>query len=140
MSSEEKQGRESSPFYQMPARIGAMEDALISLGPLSLTLRQCFILVIGGCIIIDLWRLDLWNVFGPFGVIIRGIGIGMVILLTILDAFLQIANRSLESWLLVLYRYWQIPKIYLWHPVPRTPISPARASRTPQQANEQEEN
>ena len=57
MFSSEQQKSFERKTYRIPACLST-EDKLIVLGPLSLTLRQAFILTLFGCLTVDLWRVS----------------------------------------------------------------------------------
>ena len=80
-----------------------------------LTARQLLLLLIGCSLGYNLWlHLSMLVAFALLGQVLRsGIALvptGIVVAL----AFIAVADRPLEVWLLVLVRYWQRPQVYLW--------------------------
>lgn len=80
-----------------------------------LTARQLLLLLIGCSLGYNLWlHLGALETFALIGQLLR-------IAITLIPAgvaaalaLISIAGRPLEIWLLVLVRYWQRPKVYLW--------------------------
>jgi hypothetical protein len=114
MFSSEQQKSLERKTYRIPACLST-EDKLIVLGPLSLTLRQAFILTLFGCLTVDLWRVSaILPAWGGLGFIIRLLlaalpaGTGLVL------AFVSVSGRYLEVWGLVMIRYLIRPKHYRW--------------------------
>ena len=96
-----------------------VEDKLINIGPFSLTLRQGFVLVLGGCIAANIWRwLSVLDQFGSVGLIIRIGLISIPLLLALIVAIIRVADRHLEDWAMVLVRYYGLPKLYRWRHLP----------------------
>jgi hypothetical protein len=59
---------------------------------------------------------------------VRGIVAGLPSLLILPFGWVTIASRPLESWLLILLRYWMEPKLYTWQsPLLKTRHTTARA-------------
>lgn len=92
-----------------------VEDKLVSVGPVALTLRQAGILLLGGCVVFNLWKAtrDL-TMLGTVGIVIRVILVALPVLICLTFAFGRIAGRSYEAWLLIIWRYLRQPKIYVW--------------------------
>ncbi len=79
-----------------------IEDTII--GPL--TLKQFFLLIGGGLVIIFLWWLfELWFV------ILIG---GPIALVLIAAVFIKIDGRSLPRAFLAWFNYWTKPRFYIW--------------------------
>ena len=80
-----------------------------------LTARQLLLLLIGCSLGYNLWlHLGALETFALIGQVLR-------IAITLIPAgvaaalaLISIADRPLEVWLLVLVRYWQRPRVYLW--------------------------
>lgn len=105
-------------YYQIPTRLN-VEDKLITFGPLSLTLRQATVLVLGGCLATQMWRiLEIMMLLSTFGLIVRIVLTSLPVLITCIAAFVRIADRYCEDWAMVLWRYYRLPKVYVWRPVP----------------------
>jgi Na+-dependent transporters of the SNF family len=114
MRSSEEQTRPERSSYQLPARLST-EDKLIILGPLSLTLRQSFVLTLAGCLAVDIWRgSTILATWGGLGLVIRLLAAGIVGGIGLIWAFLAIADRYLEDWAIILLRYLNQPKQYRW--------------------------
>ena len=83
-----------------------------------LTARQLLLLLIGCSLGYNLWlHLGALEAFDLVGQVLR-IGLALVPagVATAL-ALISVADRPLEVWLLVLVRYWQRPRVYLWRSV-----------------------
>jgi len=80
-----------------------------------LTARQLLLLLIGCSLGYNLWlHLGVFVAFALPGQVLR---IGMALVpegIAVALAFIAVADRPLEVWLLVLVRYWQRPQVYLW--------------------------
>ncbi len=80
-----------------------------------LTAQQLLLLLIGCSLGYNLWlHLGALETFALIGQVLR-------IAITLIPAgvaaalaLISIADRPLEVWLLVLVRYWQRPRVYLW--------------------------
>jgi hypothetical protein len=80
-----------------------------------LTARQLLLLLIGCSLGYNLWlHLGALVAFALIGQVLR-------IAITLIPAgvaaalaLISVADRPLEVWLLVLVRYWQRPRVYLW--------------------------
>ncbi len=114
MFSPEEQKSFERKTYRIPACLST-EDKLIVLGPLSLTLRQAFILTLFGCLTVDLWRVSaIVPDWGGLGLIIRLLLAALPASAGLVLAFVSIWGRYLEVWALVLARYLIRPKRYRW--------------------------
>ena len=80
-----------------------------------LTARQLLLLLIGGSLGHNCWlHLGALEAVGLPGQIVRvALSLLPAVLLAAL-AMISIADRPLELWLLILVRYWQRPKMYVW--------------------------
>ena len=107
----------SSPLphrYLLSSKL-QVEDKIVLLGPLSLTLRQAVILSIGGSL-----SLHLWHVLSTL-VIVTVLRFGLSTLPALLAAIIALVplqGRSIESWVLIVFRYLLLPKRYCWQQVP----------------------
>ena|SRR5438105_3641018 len=83
-----------------------------------LTTRQFLLLLLGCCVGYNLWLHGaLFATLGFPGQIVRA-GIALVPAgIALAVAFISVAGRPLEIWFLVLVRYWQRPRVYLWRSV-----------------------
>ena len=103
--------------YQLPTKLYHVEDTLLSFGPIQLTLRQCVVLVLGGCGSLDIWQ----NLHGIIPAIIALGVAGIPLLIAVVVAGGRVADRYAEAWLLVLLEYLQCERVYLWRPTqPKT--------------------
>lgn len=95
-----------------------------------LTTRQFLLLLLGCSVGYNLWLHGaLFATFGLPGQIVRA-GIALLPAGSMLVvAFISIAGRPLEIWFLVLVRYWQRPRIYVWRSVRLQQQNVNRASR-----------
>jgi hypothetical protein len=139
MRSENQPQRSRRTFYEMPTRLN-MEDKLISLGPFSLTLRQGFVLVIGGCVAVNVWKwLDLPALDGTSGFILHVVVTCLPLLLALLVAFVSVTGRYPEAWALLLWRYWRSPKVYLWKRKKGMLVSPSWPRRKREQPRREQD-
>ena len=83
-----------------------------------LTTRQLLILLIGCSAGYDLWlQLHALGVSTVAGLVIR-VSIAVLPAAAALAlALVSVAGRPLEVWLLVLLRYWQQPRTYVWRSI-----------------------
>ena len=83
-----------------------------------LTTRQFLLLLLGCSVGYNLWlHAAFFAAFGFAGQIVR-VGIALVPAgIVVAVAFISVAGRPLEIWLLALVRYWQRPRLYLWRSV-----------------------
>ncbi len=104
-------------MYQFPAHLDA-PDQLMTLGPFHLTLRQSVVLLVGGSLASNLWRMgeDLMSL-PSVGFAIRLTLTILPLLVTVLWAFLRLADRYLESWTLLILHYLLLPKHYRWQTI-----------------------
>ena len=106
-------------FHQVPTHIGTPEPVL-SMGPLTLSARQFLLLLLGGALSYHSWQLlGVWTT--PAGALPRlvlallpAVGAGAL-------AFVRLADRPLEHWLLCLLRFWTMSRLLLWRSVRRSP-------------------
>ena len=80
-----------------------------------LTARQLLILLIGCSASYDVW-LQL-HALSPHHTLLLVLRLSIAVLPTAAAAALaliSVASRPLEVWLLVLFRYWQQPRTYVW--------------------------
>ena len=83
-----------------------------------LTARQLLILLVGGSASYDLWlQLHALNPHTVLGLIVRLCLAVLPLALAAALALISLASRPLEVWLLVLFRYWQQPRDYVWRSV-----------------------
>ncbi len=80
-----------------------------------LTARQLLILLIGCSASYDVWlQLHALNPHHVLLLILRVSIAGLPTAAAAALALILVASRPLEVWLLVLFRYWQQPRVYLW--------------------------
>jgi PrgI family protein len=80
-----------------------------------LTARQLLLLLIGCSLGYNLWlHLGVLEALALPGQVLRIVLALVPVGLAAALALISIADRPLEVWLLVLLRYWQRPRIYLW--------------------------
>jgi hypothetical protein len=94
-----------------------------------LTARQLLLLLIGCSLGYNLWlHLGVLDTLALPGQLLR-IALALVpAVCAAILALISIADRPLEVWFLVLVRYWQRPRIYVWRSL--------RMSEHPQQRSE----
>jgi hypothetical protein len=137
------------PYYQLQTKLYHVEDTLVSFSSLSLTLRQCFVLILGGCGSIQVWRmLEGSLLLGQMPLLVRLIVASVPCILAMLIAMVRIADRYGEDWALVLLQYVLCPRVYLWRPHAPSVVQPSgkrhvkrqRRSRPDDQDDEQMSN
>jgi hypothetical protein len=112
MESETKRRR-----YQIQTKLYHVEDVLVSWGPIRLTLRQCFVLILGGCGSTNLWpMLDGLAGGGDIGLMIRIVLTSFPTLLALGVATVRVADRYAEAWAIVLLWYATHASVYVWLP------------------------
>jgi hypothetical protein len=101
--------------YQIPTRLQT-EDTVLTVGGLALTMRQSFILFLGGCLALICWHaLDpLFLRWGGIGFVLHLVLTALPIVLALLLAMTRLHGRSLERWAIILWRYGQLPKAVIW--------------------------
>jgi hypothetical protein len=114
MFSSEEQKKSQRYTYHIPVRLST-EDKLIVLGPLSLTLRQAFLLTLFGSLTLDLWRgSTILATWGGIGLVVRLVIAALPAGVGLMWAFVSLAGRYMEDWGLILLRYLIQPKRYQW--------------------------
>ena len=96
--------------YKVPTHMNLPDKVVFGL-----TARQLLLLLIGCSLGYNLWlHLGVLDALGFPGQALR-IALALVpAALAVALAMISVADRPLEVWLLVLMRYWQRPRIYLW--------------------------
>jgi len=96
--------------HKVPTHISLPDKVVFGL-----TARQLLLLLIGCSLGYNLWlHLGALEGLALPGQVLR-IGLAMVpVSVAAVLAMISIADRPLEVWLLVLVRYWQRPRVYLW--------------------------
>ena len=96
--------------YKVPTHMNLPDKVVFGL-----TARQLLLLLIGCSLGYNLWlHLGVLEALALPGQAIR-IALALVpAALAATLAMISVADRPLEVWLLVLVRYWQRPRIYLW--------------------------
>jgi PrgI family protein len=80
-----------------------------------LTARQLLLLLIGCSLGYNLWlHLGVLEALALLGKVLRIVLALIPAAIAATLAMIYVADRPLEVWLLVLVRYWQRPRIYLW--------------------------
>src|SRR5260370_19539848 len=97
--------------HVVPIHISTPERVL-SIGPLSLTARQFLLLLLGSSLSYRLWQ-SLSGIGGP-GRILCFCLAQLPVLSAGACAFLHLAGRSLDQWVLVLLRFCLQPRLALW--------------------------
>ena len=100
-----------------------VEDTLFRVGQVKVTARQFIVLLAGGSLIYTLWVRTAWfaTSFGVVGMVAHGSLIACCCLVLLALAFGSIADRTLDSWLLLLLVYWLRPRVYIWSNLRREP-------------------
>ena len=104
-------------IYQLQTKLYHIEDILVSWGPIRLTLRQCGVLVLGGCGSLNLWSLLAGLAeMGSTGLAIRMTLVSLPTLQALLVATVRVADRYAEVWVFVMLHYSMHPSISIWLP------------------------
>jgi len=83
-----------------------------------LTARQLLILLIGCSAGYDLWlQLHVLNPYTAVGLLVRLFITVVPVAVALVLALFSVAGRPLEVWFLVLFRYRQRPRMYVWRSV-----------------------
>jgi hypothetical protein len=130
--------------YQIPTHLAVPDQlALPLLGfTVYVTMRQGLILLVGGSFSFHLWqRLAELAALSPTLAFIRLLLVGLLVVLTLLWTICTIAGRPLEDWLLILLRYYRLPRVYLWQPIARPIIEslPTQAQQAGHGTSESED-
>lgn len=106
--------------HRLPTHLD-VEDKLLSIGSIDLTLRQCLILFIGGFIAFDVWG----RVQG-IGAELGGLAVYLRVVLAVIPlplafgiAKAKIEGRVFEDWLLIFLDYHLKPKLCTWRRIPQ---------------------
>jgi hypothetical protein len=103
--------------HQIPTHL-SVPDTIFSVYGVGITVRQLLVLMVGWSVVVNVWiHCSGLLMLGLFGSVLRLALCAMCVLLDLVVAFKQVEGRPLETWLLVLLRYWQAPKVYLWRSV-----------------------
>ena len=101
--------------YLIQTKLYHVEDVLVAWGPVRLTLRQCFVLILGGCGSLNLWSVLDGLTDNPWLSIRIALAI-LPTLLALLLAMVRVADRYGEAWALVLLGYATHPHVSIWRP------------------------
>lgn len=102
--------------YQIPTRLQT-EDTVLTLGGLALTMRQSLILFLGSCLALSVWHAlkPLLLGWGGIGFVLRLVLTAVPLLLALMIALTRLQGRYLEQWAILIWRYWSLPHVLLWH-------------------------
>ena len=92
-------------------------ETILTLGGVSLSVRQFLLLLLGAALGYNLWLHLAFLAMLPGGQIVRLLLAGVPMLVAIALAFVRVAGRTLDRWLLVLLLYRQRPKRLVWRSV-----------------------
>jgi len=92
-------------------------ETVFSFGGLSVSARQFLLLLIGAALDYDVWLRLALLAHVPAGLLFRLILAMLPVALSIALAFVRLAGRTLDGWLLVLARAWRRPKRLVWRSV-----------------------
>jgi hypothetical protein len=97
--------------YQVPTHLQVADK--IAIGPVSVTIRQGVILLLGAALAYQGWHalalLSDWGVGW-----LRVVVVALVVVVAVVLAQVRLAGRHLEVWALVWARYTWQPRVYLW--------------------------
>lgn len=92
-------------------------ETVLSFGSVSLSARQVLLLLLGSALSYNLWLHLAFLAHVPAGLAPR-LGCALLpALISLALAFVRLAGRTLDLWLLVLVRFWQRPKRFVWRSV-----------------------
>jgi hypothetical protein len=100
--------------YQVPTHLQVADK--IAIGPVSVTIRQGVILLLGAALAYQGWHA--LALLGDLGVgWLRVVVVALFVILAVVLAQVRLAGRYLESWALVWSRYHWQPRVFLWRRV-----------------------
>ena len=112
--------------YKVPTHMNLPDKVVFGL-----TARQLLLLLVGCSLGYNLWlHLGALEALALPGQVLRMALALVPAALSAVLALISVADRPLEVWFLVLVRYWQRPRIYVWHSL--------RMSEHQQQGSERE--
>src|SRR5579871_4085524 len=104
------------PTHVVPTHLRTPET-MLTLAGITLSVRQFLLLLLGAAMSYDLWlhlaMLGRW----PAGLVLRLCVAVMPFGLAGAVAFVRLAGRALEIWVLVLLRYHRRPRLLVWRSV-----------------------
>jgi drug/metabolite transporter superfamily protein YnfA len=108
---------DSLPNHPVPRQIPRLEveDTVLRVGPLSLSLRQAALLLIGGCVAWSLWKASVsFATWQAPGLVLRVLLVALPTLVSLAFAFGKRFGRRYDIWITVIWRYLWLPKIAIW--------------------------
>ena len=106
-------------FHKVPTHLSTPDKLIYGMNA-----RQMLIMLIAASMGYDVWLHTLFlQGLGFAGLLLRLLGSSIPFLLGLGLAFLVIAGRSLEVWLLMVARYWHQPRRYLWRSIRYSPYN-----------------
>lgn len=99
--------------YQIPHL--EVEDKIVRVGMVGLTLRQASLLLIGSSVDFNIWKSTVvLEELGTLGMVVRILFVAILALLLMAFAFGCVRGRRLDTWIAVIWRYLWLPKVLLW--------------------------
>ncbi len=124
--------------YQLQTKLYHVEDVLVTWGPIRLTLRQCFVLILGGCGTLNVFRmLDFLSGATTSGLLLRIVLASLPSLLAVLFAVVKVADRYAEAWAWVLFEYLESARVYLSRPSLHKALQPKRKKQMRSQQDDE---
>jgi hypothetical protein len=109
--------------WQIPTKLST-PDIIFTFAFLRLTGRQLLVLLAGWSLVVQLFRAtSALAASGTAGSLVRLLLCVLLVALVLLVAFLPVAGRPLESWGLVLCRFYLSPHVWVWRREIRRPVS-----------------
>lgn len=103
--------------HQIPTHLN-VPDKILSFWGFGITVRQLLVLLIGWSVAANAWvRLGWLSRLGTPGSALHLVLAALPVVLALIVAFKQVADRPLEVWALVLLRYWLQPRVCVWRSV-----------------------
>jgi hypothetical protein len=119
--------------YQIPTHLTVPDRIAIPLFGITfhVTIRQGFIYIVGGSIAFHVWQqCAFFSEYGLAGTILRLCVPLLLAIVTLVVAVVQIGERYLETWAVLLTRYRRYPHLFLWEPVSSVSSVPSVQSET----------
>ena len=99
--------------YQIPHL--EVEDKIVRVGMVGLTLRQTSLLLIGSSVDFNIWKSTMaLEELGTLGMVLHILLVAILALSLLAFAFGSVRGRRLDMWIAIIWRYLWLPKVLLW--------------------------
>jgi hypothetical protein len=105
------------PNHPEPRQIPRLqvEDTLVRVGPLALSLRQAAVLLVGGRVAWNLWKITAFlAAWHTLGALLRVFLVTLPALVSLAFAFGKYFGRRYDIWITVIWRYLWLSKVAIW--------------------------